>query len=500
MQLQVRNLSKSFPGVRALQDVSLDVAPGTVHALMGENGAGKSTLMKIVAGLERPDAGEIRFDGQPVRLRNPHDALKRGVAMIHQELLVFPELTVAENIFMGQEPAAPLVGWLDRRRMEDGARALLERLRVSLPPRARLKELSVAQQQTVEIAKALAHRAELIIMDEPTSAISQPEVEALFGVIRDLKRQNVAVIYISHRMEEVFRIADVVTVLRDGRHVATQPIGELNAQKLIALMAGRELDLTPRQASGARGDVALAVRSLSRRGAFHDVSFEVGRGEVLGIAGLMGAGRTELLNAIYGLAPADAGTIEVHGVPVHIAAPRDAMRRGIALVTEDRRALGLVLQMSVQHNLTLSTLERCSRGGFVNDAEERRVADEMIETFSIRTPRREQRVSRLSGGNQQKVVMARALLAKPEILLLDEPTRGIDIAAKADVYALIGRLANEGKAIVLVSSELPEVLSLSDRVLVMREGTIGAELDPRHVTQEEVLRHAMPVAGVMTNA
>ncbi|MBI5388690.1 MAG: sugar ABC transporter ATP-binding protein [Verrucomicrobia bacterium] len=490
--LEVRNLSKSFPGVRALDSVQLAVRPASVHALMGENGAGKSTLMRLVAGLDQPDAGELLLRGQRVRLRNPHHALKLGVAMIHQELLPFPDLSVAENIFMGQEPAVPFLGWINQRKMNSEAQQLLSRLGVALAPVRKMRELSVAEMQAVEIAKALAHRAEVIIMDEPTSALSDREAEALFGVIRDLKSRGVAVIYISHKMDEVFRIADTVTVLRDGQHVGTCAMTEMNRDQLIALMVGRELrELFPKTAA-AKGDFALSVRRLGKAGRFQEVSFDVRRGEVLGLAGLMGAGRTDLVSALFGLPPADTGKILVHGREARIRRPADAMRHGIGFVSEDRKAHGLVLPLSVKQNVTLASLRRCCHGGFINPRRENTVADECIREFSIKTPGRSQPVSMLSGGNQQKVVLAKALLTQPEILLLDEPTRGIDIGAKAEVYALVARLAQERKAILLVSSELPELLALSDRILVMRAGDIAAELNPDSTTPEEILKHAMP--------
>lgn len=489
--LQVRNLSKSFPGVAALANVSLDVARGSVHALMGENGAGKSTLMKILAGLEQPDDGVIWFKGDSVRIRNPHYALCFGIAMIHQELLPFPELTIAENIFMGSEPTS-FPGWIDRTKLHADASRLLERLGVKLPPTTKMKRLSIAEMQAVEIAKALAHRAEVIIMDEPTSALSEREVEALFGVIRDLQKQGVAVIFISHKMDEIFRIADTITVLRDGRFVASHPASELNSAQIIQLMVGREVNAASARATAATSDVALAVHGLTKAGKFRDIHFEVRRGEVLGLAGLMGAGRTEVVSAIYGLAPADAGEIHVHGRRARINCPADAMAHGIGLVSEDRKKHGLVLKMSVKHNVTLASLRRCCRGGWIQRRRENDIADEQVRAFAIKSANRDQRVNLLSGGNQQKVVLAKTLLNDPEILILDEPTRGIDIGAKAEVYALISRLAREGRAIIMVSSELPEVLALSDRLLVMREGEIAAELDPRRTTQEEILHHAMP--------
>ena len=489
--LQVRNLSKSFSGVTALAEVCLDVARGSVHALMGENGAGKSTLMKILAGLEQPDAGAIWVRGRTVRIRHPHGALRLGIAMIHQELLPFPELTIAQNIFMGAEPTS-FPGWIDRATLNTNAARLLQRLGVNLSPTRKMKRLSVAEMQAVEIAKALAHRAEVIIMDEPTSALSEREVAALFGVIRDLQKQGVAVIFISHKMDEVFRIADTITVLRDGRYVASHPASELNSTRLIQLMVGREVNAASARAAALTREVALSVRGLTKAGKFRDIHFEVRRGEVLGIAGLMGAGRTEVVNAIYGLAPADAGEIHVHGRRARINCPADAMAHGIGLVSEDRKKHGLVLKMSVKHNVTLASLRRCCRGGWIQRRRENAIADEQVRAFAIKSAGRDQRVNLLSGGNQQKVVLAKTLLNDPSILILDEPTRGIDIGAKAEVYALISQLAREGRAIIMVSSELSEVLALSDHLLVMREGTIAAKLDPRRASQEEILRHAMP--------
>jgi ABC-type sugar transport system ATPase subunit len=480
--------------VQALDGVNFAVAKGQVHALMGENGAGKSTLMKIIAGLQSPDGGEISLRDRRVQFRNPHEALCAGICMIHQELMPFRNLTVAENIFIGQEPVRGLSGWLDKPAMHREAKRLLERLGIALSPAQSMQSLSVAELQTVEIAKALAHKASVLIMDEPTSAISDREVEALFAVIRDLQREGVAVIYISHKMDEVLRIADVVTVLRDGRHVATHATSELNAEKLIALMVGRELNKMPGRRGAVRnmGDVALEVRNLTKAGKFRAVSFTLRQGEIMGVAGLMGAGRTDLVNAIFGLAPADGGEIRVHGRPARIRNPRDAIACGIALVGEDRKETGLVPRMSVKHNITLASLRRCCRGAVIDYRAENRIADEQIRAFAIKTPDRNRQVAYLSGGNQQKVVIAKALLTGPSILMLDDPTRGIDIGAKTEVYALITKLAAAGQAVLLVSSELPELLALSDRLLVMCAGEVTAELDPGQTTQAEVLKHAMP--------
>jgi inositol transport system ATP-binding protein len=490
--LRVRNLSKSFPGVHAVSEVSLDVGKGAVHALMGENGAGKSTFVKILAGFHAPDAGEMFYKGTRVRFHNPHEALRQGISVIHQELLTFPELTVTENIFMGHELSWPLSGLLKKRAMREEARSLLEKLGVPVSPLRKMKDLRVAEMQAVEIAKALVHRAELILMDEPTSSLSDPEVRALFGIIQDLKRQGVSVIYISHRLDEVFRIADAVTVLRDGRCVGTFQTGELHPDLLIALMVGRELAAGTPAALPPPGGVAMSVRGIARYGIFPALDLDVRCGEIVGVAGLLGAGRTELACALFGLAPADRGEIRIHGRLARVAHPGDAISNGIALVSEDRREYGLVLNMSVKHNITLSSLRSCSRFFWIQRQRENRLVDDRIATFSIRTPGRDHKAAYLSGGNQQKVVIAKALSTEPGILILDEPTRGIDIGAKAEIHEIIRELARAGKAILLISSELPEILALSTRILVMKEGRLTAELDPRRTTQDEIMKHAMP--------
>ena len=500
--LEARQICKAFAGVRALQDVSLRLRAGEVHALMGENGAGKSTLMRVLAGLDSPDAGEIRLNGQRVSIRSPHEAMRLGIAMIHQELMPVPHLTVAQNVLLGHEPASSWLGWIDRRAQRNEARRLLDLLGADVDVQRPMRDLSVAQMQTVEIAKALAFRARIVIMDEPTAAISGHEVEALFRVIDTLQRQGVAMVYITHRMDEVFRIAQTVTVLRDGRHVETCPASSLDQQRLIGLMVGRELKpvVMGRRKRTVGNDAAepqavpgaLTVQGLSRAGSFRDVSFEVRRGEVLGLAGLMGAGRTEVVSALFGLRPADSGSILVDGRRVRIRCPADAMRYGIGMVTEDRKGYGLVPTMSVRQNLTLASLRACCSGPLVRHAREAAVAAAGIREFGIRASTDRQAVAQLSGGNQQKAVIARTLLAGPSIVILDEPTRGIDVGAKLEVHRIIARLVREGKAVILVSSELPEVLSLSDRLLVMRQGRVVAELDPAQTSQEEVLHYAMP--------
>jgi inositol transport system ATP-binding protein len=491
--LEVQNIRKSFAGVKALVDVSLTLRSGEVHALMGENGAGKSTLMKILAGLHTADSGTIALDGIPIAPRSPHEAIRNGIVMIHQELMPVPDLTVAENILLGHEPASRFSGWINRRAMLSEARRLLGLLEIDLPLRARMRRLSVAEMQTVEIARALGRNARVLIMDEPTASISDREVEALLRVIAMLKRCGVAIVYITHKMDEVFRVADTITVLRDGSHVGTYLAKELDRPRLIALMVGRSVDAAASRPLASKSETALSVRALRRRGAFRDVSFDLARGEILGITGLMGAGRTELVSAIFGLAPAETGEICVAGRPVRIRRPADAIGHGIGMVTEDRKRFGLVPTMPVMHNATLTSLGDCCLGPFVRHARETSIADTAIRDLAIKTSGGRQAISQLSGGNQQKVVMARSLLARPKVLILDEPTRGIDVGAKAEVHALIGRLAQQGTSIILVSSELPEVLALSHRLLVMRQGAVAAELDPSRTSQEEILKYAMPL-------
>lgn len=493
-RLATRGLCRTFGGIAAVQDLSVSFAPGEVHAVVGENGAGKSTLMKLLAGLLQPDAGELLLDGRPVRLRSPHAALRRGIAMIHQELLGFPDLTVAENVLIGCEPTRGLPGWIDRQRLRAQACACLERLQVPLAPDRRLRDLTVAERQAVEIARALAQRARVLILDEPTSALSEPEVKALLDVIRSLRRDGVTLVFISHRLEEVLALADRVTVLRDGRHVATAEARALAVPELIRLMAGREVTVAGGQRRRLPGPVVLEVRGFGRPPAFADLSFSVRQGEIVALAGLMGAGRTEVASAIYGLHPATRGEVRLFGSPVRLPNPRAALARGVAMVTEDRRASGLIPDASVGFNLTLSSLRELGRGLLLQPARETTVARGQIDRFGIKAGDLAQPVLRLSGGNQQKVLLARALLTRPRLLILDEPTRGIDVQAKAEIHAVIRQLAAEGLAVLLVSSELPEVLSLSDRILVLREGRLAGELDARSATPAGVLQLAMPAA------
>ena len=495
--LEIKSVSKHFPGVRALHDVSFEVSHGEVHALIGENGAGKSTLMKILSGVYTDYEGELRLQGQPLSLAGPRDAQRRGIAIIHQELNLIPELTVAENIFLGREPRTA-AGLLDVTSMERESRALLDRLHLAIPPDRPVKWLRVGEQQLVEVAKALSLDARVLILDEPTSALSQTEIDRLFAVIAALKDHGVTMIYISHKFDEIFRIADRVTVLRDGECIGTRSIAESDQQSLIRMMVGRSLsDLFPKEVATV-GDEALRVENLSLlsdgRGGrtLSDISFNVRRGEILGIGGLMGAGRTELLETLFGVHPAQRvrGRIEIAGQERRITTPREAIRAGLAFVTEDRKSQSLILKLSVAHNLTLAALNRFLRFNVVRSRDENDAVERSIEQLRIKTPSSNIDVDKLSGGNQQKVALAKCLLTRPRVLLLDEPTRGIDIGAKVEIYGLISRLAQDGAAIVIASSELLELLAMCDRILVLCEGRLTAELSRSEATQERIMEAA----------
>lgn len=496
--LEISNVTKRFPGVRALHDVSFEVRRGEIHALIGENGAGKSTLMKILSGVYASDSGEIRLDGEPLQLAGPRDAQRHGIATIHQELNLIPELSIAENIFLGSEPRTA-AGLLDTKRMEADAQALLQRLNLALPASRPVKWLRVGEQQLVEVAKALSLNARLLILDEPTSALSQTEIERLFAVIAALKEQDVTMIYISHKFDEIFRIADRVTILRDGEYIATLPIAETTERQLIQLMVGRSLTELFPKAIAPIGEDVLRVEKLSLRPTeqtggrpLRDISLTLRRGEILGIAGLMGAGRTELLEAMFGVYPARqvTGTVTVAGRVRRINSPRAAIRSGLAFVTEDRKRQGLVLKLSVLHNMTLAALDRFLRFDIIRQRAERTAVRASIDQLRIKTPAPTTEVEKLSGGNQQKVVLARCLLTQPDVLLLDEPTRGIDVGAKAEIYGLISQLAQGGAGIIIASSELLELLSMCDRILVLCEGRLTAELSREEATQERIMAAA----------
>ena len=490
--LRALELRKDFGGLTVLHPTSIDFLPGEVHALMGENGAGKSTLMKIVAGLYRPDGGQVEWRERYAEFTSPHDALVAGIAMIHQELMPIPNLTVAENITLGSEPCSA-IGLIDRPAQLARAKELLGELESDINPTRMMRSLTVAQTQVVEIAKALGRQADVILMDEPTAALSDHEVAALFRAITRLKARGVAIVYTTHKMDEVFRLADRISVLRDGRLVGTAPAAELNPAKLITMMVGRELaDVFPVRHSPS-DEILLEVSGLTREPAYRDISFNVRRGEVVALAGLMGAGRTEVVSAIYGLQPATEGQIRLNGTPLTIRNPEDALAAGIGMVTEDRKGLGLIPALGVGQNITLSALRDYSRGPLVDHSAESAASETQMTEFAVKANSSSQPISQLSGGNQQKALLARCLLGGPDLIILDEPTRGIDIGAKAEIYALIQKLARAGKGILLVSSELPEVLSLAHRIVVLRRGSVSATLDAASTDQETVLRHAMPL-------
>ncbi|MFD5698106.1 sugar ABC transporter ATP-binding protein [Streptomyces lasiicapitis] len=487
--LALDGVSKSFGAVRALRGVSLELLPGEVHALAGENGAGKSTLIKILAGVHRPDAGRVLLDGAAAAFHGPAGARDAGIAVIYQEPTLFPDLSIAENIFMGRQPRRAL-GLLDHRAMLTATAALMARLGVALDPERPARGLSIADQQIVEIAKALSFDARVLIMDEPTAALTGSEVARLFAVVRALREQGAAVLFISHRLEEIFAIAQQVTTLRDGAWIASEPVDGMTEDDLVRRMVGRDLDeLYPKQ-DVMPGEVALSVRRLTREGVFTDVSFEVRRGEIVGLAGLVGAGRTEVARAVFGVDRWDGGEVDLDGRPLVNGAPSVAMAAGLALVPEDRRAQGLVMGMSIERNIALTGLRTTVRAGLMDRAAERRRSVDWAVRLRVKHARIADAVSTLSGGNQQKVVLAKWLATGPKVLIVDEPTRGIDVGTKAEVHRLLGELAADGVAIVMISSDLPEILGMADRVLVMHEGRIAAEIPRAEATEEAVMAAA----------
>ncbi|MCC9654293.1 sugar ABC transporter ATP-binding protein [Rhodopirellula halodulae] len=496
--LEACSISKSFPGVKALDAVDLTLRSGRLTALLGENGAGKSTLMKILAGVQPPDDGALKLHGESISLANPKDALDHGIAMIHQELCLVPHLSVAENLFLGREPVRfdTLIHYRD---MNQRAAILLERLELNISPTTPVGKLRVGQQQLVEIARAFAGDVRVLIMDEPTSAITEHETQVLFRCIADLKKQNVAIVYITHRLEELSYIADDVAVMRDGRMIGTADHGVHSQDELVRMMAGRDVQTSVRSAS-VMDQEALRVENIRlphpTRPAdkvVDQVSFHVRRGEVFGIFGLMGAGRTELLECIFGLHHGSSeGRVVVGGNEVTMRSPQHAIRSGLALVPEDRKQDGLVLSMTVQENASLASLDRVSRWGWLNASGEENHVRRFIDRFRVKTPSLREKILNLSGGNQQKVILAKWLATDPTVLMLDEPTRGIDVQAKNEIYELINELTAEGLAVVMVSSELPEVMAVSDRVLVLSEGRATAEFERQSVTDEDVLHAALP--------
>jgi inositol transport system ATP-binding protein len=487
--LEMRGIHKSFPGVQALKGVDLAVRPGSVHGVMGENGAGKSTLMKIAIGLYQPDAGSISLRGVGVKFADVHDALTRGISMIHQEMSPLPYMTVAQNIFLGREMRNAF-GLIDHRAIDRAAEQMLGELEIKLKPRAIMGKLSVAQMQLVEIAEAVSRKADLIIMDEPTSALTEKEVVHLFSIIRGLKERGAAIIYITHKMDEVFAITDEVSVYRDGEFVGHEMSSDLTREKLIKMMVGRTIDQFFIKEKASLGSPVLEVEGLSRRGVFSDISFSVREGEILGVAGLIGAGRTEVMECLFGITPKQAGTIRIGGKPVRIESPYDAIRNGLAFLTEDRKRSGLYLNLSVRDNIIMPSLRNNLAALFIRHRALKRLCDEAVGTLSIKTPNLDQLVMYLSGGNQQKVLVSRWLATVPRLLIMDEPTRGIDVATKSEIYKLMSKLAREGKAIILISSEMPEILAMSDRIMVMHEGRKVGEIDRSEASQEKILHMA----------
>ena len=487
--LQMRHIRKTFPGVVALDDVDFDLRRGEVHILLGENGAGKSTLMKILSGAYQKSAVQIVFDGQDVEIKNPKHALTLGISTIYQEFNLIPHLSAGENIFLGREPR--WFGLIDQRAIFQAATRALKGLGLTLDPHKLIKELKVAEQQMIEVAKALSLDARILIMDEPTAALTEHEIKELFAIIRSLRDKGVSIVYISHRMEELFEIGDRVTVLRDGRTVGTYDVREMSKSELIRLMVNRELtELFPKERAEL-GPEVLRVEGLNTQGGLKDISFSLRKGEVLGIAGLLGAGRTELARAIFGLDKIASGTISINGSPQRIGSPRAAINSGIGFLTEDRKSQGLVLPLSVKENLCLASVDKFSRWGLMNAQEEQQAADRYVKDLRIKTPSLNQKVVYLSGGNQQKVVLSKWLCCKSEVFIFDEPTRGVDVGAKAEIYQLMNRLTASGVAIIMISSEMLEVLGMSDRILVMRGGRITGEFSAAEATQERVLQCAL---------
>jgi ABC-type sugar transport system ATPase subunit len=488
--LQMQGISKSFPGVQALKSVDFSVAKGEIHALVGENGAGKSTLMKVLTGALLRDEGEISLNNLPIEINNPGDAQQLGISMIHQELSLIPYLTVGQNIYLGREPRARVSTFIDWPELYSKAQTLLDQLNVSVDSRASVQDLSIAQRQMVEVAKALSFNADLIAMDEPTSSLTDRETEVLFQVMRSFKERGISIIFISHRLEEVFEIADRITVLRDGETIGTADVGDLDIDQVVRMMVGRQLgDLYPKD-EFERGGIVLEAAGLQEGRELKPVDVTLRAGEILGIAGLAGAGRTALAETLFGVRPAEKGQIKIGGRAVPIQHPGQAIRLGMGFVPEDRKLQGLFLNMGVRENVVISALPEVSRFSFINFSEADKLARNFIEKLQIRTPSVKQLIRNLSGGNQQKVIIARWLTLKPKILILDEPTRGIDVATKAEIHALMNQLAKDGVAVMMVSSDLPEVLGVSDRILVMRAGKIVAEFSRDEATQDNIMHAA----------
>lgn len=490
--LQMNHITKRFPGVLALSNVNFTLRKGEVHALLGENGAGKSTLMKILSGVYQPDEGDIIFEGKPVSFSDPLSAQNAGITIIHQEFNLFPELTVEENIFIGREFCKNNRWRLDEKQQRQAATEILQKLNLNISPETLVSDLTVAQQQMVEIAKAISVNAKILIMDEPTAALTETEIESLFQVTRLLKAQGTGIVYISHRLEELALIADRATVMRDGQYIDTVDYETVKISELIAMMVGRELgNIYPRREARTHQEPVLEVNGLTRKGVLNNIDFTLNRGEILGFAGLMGAGRTELARAIFGADPIDSGTIKLNGKAIEIKGISDAIAQGISYLTEDRKKEGLALNLSVERNIMLGNYpEYADRFGHVDSKRCQQTSEEQVRALRIKTPHLEQAALNLSGGNQQKIIIARWVCKDTDILIFDEPTRGIDVGAKLEIYELMNRLVEKGKSIIMISSELPEVLGMCDRILVMRSGRITGELTADNATQEKIMQYA----------
>lgn len=486
MNIEMHNIHKAFGKNTVLSGVSFDLVTGEVHALMGENGAGKSTLMNLLTGLYSLDQGTIQIDGKETAFKNPKEAEQHGIAFIHQELNIWPDMTVLENLFIGKEIYTKL-GLLDTKKMKVLAQTQLDRLSVNLSLDQEAGSCSVGQKQMIEIAKALMTDAKVIIMDEPTAALTEREIEKLFQVIESLKKEGVSIVYISHRMEEIFAICDRITIMRDGKTVDTKAIPETNFHEVVKKMVGRELTDRYPERTPSTGDIVLEVKQASKKGQFQDINFSVKAGEIVGVAGLMGAGRTEMMRSLFGLDPLDQGEIWVHGKKAVIKKPSDAVKLGIGFITEDRKDEGLMLDASIRENIGLPNLKSFSPKGLIDKKTEEDFVDLLIKRLTIKTASSDISARSLSGGNQQKVVIAKWIGIQPKVLILDEPTRGVDVGAKREIYQLMNELTDRGVAILMVSSELPEILGMSDRVLVIHEGTINGELDKTEATQERIM-------------
>lgn len=487
----MEGIDKSFPGVKALDNCKFQLLKGEIHALIGENGAGKSTLMKILTGVYKKDAGRIFYKGEEINITNPRMARDLGISIIHQELNLMPDLTVAQNIFIGKEPKKCLNLFLDNKEINDKASELLNQMNLSISPEEKVENLSVAKQQMVEIAKALSYNSDVLIMDEPTAALTELEIEELFSIIKELKEKGVGIVYISHRMEELKQICDRVTVMRDGSYIDTKNMNEVTIDKIINMMVGRELYVSASEEITHSDEVVLEVNNLNQGNKVKDVSFKLKKGEILGFAGLMGAGRTEVARAIFGADKKDSGEIILNNKKIQIKSPKDAVKNGIGYLSEDRKRYGLVLGLDIETNVVMANFsDYINPIGFVKTGKTSKAATESVNELAIKTPGISQEVKNLSGGNQQKVVIGKWLTRDCDILIFDEPTRGIDIGAKGEIYKLLNELASQGKSIIMISSELPEVLRMSHRIIVMCEGRITGELSNEEATQEKIMQYA----------